>query len=266
MSEAAAGLAWRAVGAGPKLLLVNGYAATGEDWDPSFLSELAESYEVICPDNRGLRGSALGDLELTIDSMAADLEVLLDSLRIERLPVVGWSMGGFIAQRLAVRSPGRVTALALIATDPGGPDSVPPDPEVWSRLVDLSGTPEDQASRLISLLFPPELAADIDRRFGGVVAAARAELSAEMLRAQEDAMDAWHRDGQPRPADPGEPPTLIVHGSEDIVIPAANARALADRWLAGRVEILAGCGHAVMAQDPQRVVALIHGLLDHIDP
>jgi pimeloyl-ACP methyl ester carboxylesterase len=265
MSAGAAGLAWRSVGAGPKLLLVNGYAATGEDWDPSFLSELAESYEVICPDNRGLRGSALGDLELSIDSMAADLEALLDSLRIERLPVVGWSMGGFVAQRLAVRSPERVTALALIATDPGAPDSVPPDPEVWSRLVDLSGTPEDQASRLIHLLFPPELAADIDRRFGGLVATARAELSAETLRAQEYAMDTWHRDGQPRPADPGKPPTLIVHGSEDIVIPAANARALADRWLAGRVEIFAGCGHAVMAQDPQRVVALIRGLLDHID-
>jgi pimeloyl-ACP methyl ester carboxylesterase len=264
MSAAAAGLAWRAVGTGPKLLLVNGYAATGEDWDPSFLSELAESYEVICPDNRGLRGSALGDSELTIDSMAADLEALLDSLRIERLPVVGWSMGGFIAQRLAVRSPERVTALALIATDPGGPDSVPPDPEAWSRLVDLSGTSEDQASRLIHLLFPPELAADIDHRFGAVVATARAELSAETLRAQEDAMDAWHRDGQPRPADPGVPPTLIVHGSEDIVIPAANARALAERWLAGHVEIFAGCGHAVMAQNPQRVVALIRGLLDHI--
>lgn len=94
-------LAWHAVGEGSPLLLVNGYAATGEDWDPGFLTGLGKSFEVVCPDNRGVGGSALGATELTIDAMAADLEALLYALGIERLPVVGWSMGGFVAQRLA---------------------------------------------------------------------------------------------------------------------------------------------------------------------
>src|SRR5664279_5347582 len=106
-------LAWRAVGSGAPLLLVNGYAATAADWDPAFLDGLSESFEVVCPDNRGVGGSELGDGELTVDGMAADLEALLDALGIERAPIVGWSMGGFIAQRLAERAPGRVSALAL---------------------------------------------------------------------------------------------------------------------------------------------------------
>jgi 3-oxoadipate enol-lactonase len=241
----------------PPLLLINGYAATGSDWDPSFLEALGETHALICPDNRGMGEVELGDEELTIDLIAADLEQLLDREGIERLPVVGWSMGGFVAQRLTLRAPGRVAALALIDTDPGGPAAVLADPEVWARLVDHSGTPREQASRLISLLFPDPPAAEIDRRFGDLVAAARAALSPTALGAQEAAMEAWHRDAQQPPADGEVPPTLVLHGSEDIVIPPANAEALAARWPSARVELFAGCGHAVMAQEPARVAAAI---------
>lgn len=259
ISVAGRQFAWRTVGTGPPLLLVNGYAATGVDWDPAFIAALAESFAVICPDNRGMGESELGAAELTIVGMAADLEALLDALGIERATVVGWSMGGFVAQRLAERSPARVAALALLATDPGAPDSLLAAPADWSRLVDHSGTPRERASRLISLLFPPDLAPEIDRQFGEVVATAQAQLSPRALRAQEAAMKSWHRVEQSR--SPGEPlPTLVVHGDLDAVIPAANARALATRWPGARVEILPGCAHAPMAQAPQRVAALIGSL------
>jgi pimeloyl-ACP methyl ester carboxylesterase len=174
-------LAWRTLGEGPPLLLINGYAATGEDWDPTFLAALAASFAVTCPDNRGVGASELGEEELTIDGMAVDLVALLDALEIERATVVGWSMGGFVAQRLAARAPGRVAALALLATDPGGPDSVPAAAADWSRLVDRSGPPRERAARLVSLLFPPELAPEIDRQFGELVAAAQAQLSPRTL-------------------------------------------------------------------------------------
>lgn len=243
------------------LLLVNGYAATGADWDPTFLAELGRSHLVLCPDNRGLGGPELGAAELTIDLMAADLEALLDERGIERLPVVGWSLGGFIAQRLAERSPGRVASLALIATDPGGPTAEEATPEVWSRLIDHGGTPQEQATRLLSLLFPPPLAAEIDRRFGAVVAAARARLPDAVLSAQEAAMEAWHRVERPPIGAGAGPPVLILHGEEDIVIPVANAELLRRRWSGAGLEAFAGCGHAVMAQEPQRVAAAIRALL-----
>src|ERR1700733_1762309 len=242
-------LAWRSAGQGPPLLLINGYAATGSDWDPGFLDALGGSFEVICPDNRGVGDSELGEAELTVDGMAAGFEALLDALGVERAVLVGWSMGGFVAQRLAARSPERVAALALLATDRGGPESVPAEREAWSRLVDHSGTDRQQASRLISLLFPPDLALEIDRQFGAVVAEARGRLSTATLSAQEAAMEAWHRDGLPdRPA--AAPPTLVVHGDLDAVLPPANAKALAALWPGAKVEILAGCGPALMAQEP----------------
>jgi len=250
--------AWRAVGQGPPLLLVNGYAATGADWDPAFLDGLGASFEVLCPDNRGVGDSELGDGALTIDGMAADLAVLIDALGIERLPVVGWSMGGFVAQRLAERAPRRVAVLALLATDPGGPESVPAAPETWDRLTDHSGTPREQATRLISLLFPSELAIDIDRQFGEVVAAGRAGLSPALLTAQEAAMEAWHRDSRPGLEAEGIS-VLVAHGSLDVVIPPGNAEVLAARFPGATVEIFDGCGHGLMAQQPQPLVELIVG-------
>ena len=243
------------------LLLVNGYAATGADWDPIFLTALGRSHRVICAGNRGLGGPELGDVKLTIDLMASDLETLLDERGIKRLPVVGWSMGGFIAQRLAERAPARVTALALIATDPGGPGAIEAEPEVWARLVDHGGTPREQATRLLALLFPAPLATGIDRQFGEVVAAGRAQLPTAVLCAQEAAMEAWHREERPLPQAGEGPPALILHGEDDVVIPAANAELLARRWPGAGLETFAGCGHAVMAQEPQRVAAAIRELL-----
>jgi pimeloyl-ACP methyl ester carboxylesterase len=255
-------LAWRSVGDGPLLLLLNGYAATALDWDPVALSTLAQSFELICPDNRGVGESSFGDSAepLTIDGMAADVEALLDVLEVEAVPVAGWSMGGFIAQRLAMRAPERVTALTLLSTDPGGPESVQADPAVWARLTDHSGTPREQATRLIALLFPPDLAPGIDEQFGEVVATARAQLSPATLEAQEAAMAAWHKESQPTPND--SLPVLVAHGSEDVVIPPENVDALAARWPGCKVERFAGSGHAFIAQEPKRLAALVASFLD----
>ncbi|HEV7770463.1 MAG TPA: alpha/beta hydrolase [Solirubrobacterales bacterium] len=257
--------AHHAVGAGPQLLLINGYAATAADWDPTMLAGLARSFELICPDNRGVGDSELGGEPLTIDGMAADLEGLLDTLGLERVPVVGWSMGGFVAQRLVQRAPKRVERLALLSTDAGGPGAVLAAPEDWGRLTDHSGTSREQASRLISLLFPPPVAAEIDRQFGEVVAAARAELSLQALAAQEAAMDSWHAEDGSGPAGApegaGALSVLIAHGSEDVVIPVANAAVLADHWPGAEVELFAGGGHAFMAQEPQRIAELLISFL-----
>ena len=253
-------LGWRTVGEGPPLLLVNGYAATAADWAPAFLTGLSESCTVLLPDNRGMGTSTPGDLaEMTVGSLAADLDLLLDHLLIQRLPVAGWSMGGMIAQALTARSPGRVSALVLLSTDAGGSSAVRAPAATWARLVDHTGTPRAQATRLLSLLFPPEVAADVDRLFGDVVAVARAGLLSDVLGAQERALDAWHGDGPggPSPVPVPRPPVLVVTGTEDQVIPPANARLLAERWGTDRVERLQGAGHAVMAQEPVQLAASV---------
>jgi pimeloyl-[acyl-carrier protein] methyl ester esterase len=74
-------------------------------------------------------------------------------------------------------------------------------------------------------------------------------------------MEEWHRSGSAG-VEAGPPPTLIVHGELDVLIPAANTAPLAARWPGAKVEVLPGCGHAVMAQEPEPAVAMIRRLVD----
>ncbi len=248
------GLAHRTIGEGPPIVLLNGYAATSADWDPSFLEALGAGGTVICPDFPGMGDSPLAG-DVSVESMAADVAALMEELGTGRSPVAGWSMGGFVAQELARSEPGRVEALALVSTDPGGPDAVRCAPETWERLCDRTGTPREQASRLISLLFPPDFAEVVDRDFGDVVAEAKASLDPAALDAQEAAMGAWHEGhgGEARPR-PGVP-TLAAAGAVDQVIPPENAALLAGDE--GRREIFDGGGHAFMAQQPDRLAGLL---------
>jgi pimeloyl-ACP methyl ester carboxylesterase len=248
-------IAWTAIGDGAPLLLINGYAATGADWDPSFLGLLAARHRVICPDNAGLGRSTLADDEVVggAEGMAADMLALLDALELERTAVVGWSMGGFVAQALARSAPGRVTALGLISTHTGGPDCLEGEPRVARELVDHSGTPREQASRLISLLFPPAVAPEADERFGELVAAARAALPERVLFMQEEALRAWHDRLRALPILDPPLPTAIVHGGLDPVVPPGNAEVLARFHPRATVAIRPACAHAPMAQEPEAV-------------
>ncbi|MFT3865320.1 MAG: alpha/beta hydrolase [Solirubrobacterales bacterium] len=246
-------LAWTAIGDGRPLLLLNGYAATRLDWDPIFLGALAAECRVICPDNIGLGDSPLLDGATVggVEGMTGDALGLLDALGIERTAVAGWSMGGFVAQSLVRAAPQRIAGVGLISTHTGGPDCVDAAPGVFQVLIDHSGTPREQATRFISLLFSPDRAAEADQRFGDILATARAVLPEPVLFEQEDAIVGWHdRPTSLSLADPAIP-TAVVHGGSDTVVPPGNAEVLARFHPGAAVTVLAGCAHAPMAQEPQ---------------
>jgi 3-oxoadipate enol-lactonase len=253
-----ASLAVQYLGAGPPLLLLNGYGATKDDWDPAFRDALAAGSRVICPDNRGVGASPEAPPSLTVAAMAEDVIALMDARAIITAAVAGWSMGGFIAQEIAARHPERVDRLVLLATDPGGPATVKAPPEVEARLRDHSGTPRERAMRLLRLLFPPPVAARMDAEYGELVAAARAALSIEALRAQEAAVDRWHDEDEAADRLAAiTAPTLIAHGTEDELIPFTNGELLAEGISDSRLVAFEGAGHAFMAQEPRRAADLI---------
>ena len=251
-------ISFREIGAGPPLLLLNGYAASAADWDPTFLDELARGSRVICPDHRGIAGSLPLDGKLSVEGMAQDVADLLDAEGIETADVAGWSMGGFVAQQFASSSPDRVRRLALLGTDPGGPGATLADPATWAKLIDYSATPREQATRILSLIFPPELGAQIDAQFGELVAEARAALSHATLDAQSAAIDAWHGAPAEERLSRITAPTLVSGGTQDVVIPFENSTLLANSLPGTRLEAFDGCGHAFMAQEPVRLAGLIN--------
>ena len=254
-------IAYRRIGNGRPLVVLNGFAATSADWDPSFIDVLASSNELILVDNRGIGSSTDNGRPFGIDQLADDAARVIEMLDVERPSVLGWSMGGFIAQRLALHHPVRINKLILLATDPGGADA-DRSAAVWSQLIDMSGTPHEQARRLLSLVFPSAIVESIYREFGDIVAAARAQLSPDLVNRQAAAMDAWHRTGVGNRLREMNPPVLIATGTADIVIPPSNAlklvNAIPGAWLAQ----FKGGGHAFMYQYPRPLADLINNFLE----
>jgi pimeloyl-ACP methyl ester carboxylesterase len=166
-------LVYRRIGKGRPLLVLNGFGATSADWDPSFIDRLACCSELILLNNRGIGGSTDDGQSFDIAKLADDAARVIETLDFERASVVGWSMGGFIAQTLALTYPERVDKLILLSTDAGGADADVASPAVWSQLLDTTGTPHEQARRLLFLLFPNDVAESFYRQFGDIIAAAR---------------------------------------------------------------------------------------------
>jgi pimeloyl-ACP methyl ester carboxylesterase len=255
-------IAYRRIGNGRPLVVLNGFAATSADWDPSFIDRLASSNELILLDNRGIGRSTDNGQPFDLAKLADDAARIIEMLGIERVNVLGWSMGGFIAQRLALQHPDRINKLILLSTDPGGANADLASADVWSKLIDMSGTPHEQARRLLSLVFPRAIVESIYREFGDIVAAARAQLSTDLVNRQVAAMDAWHRTGIGNRVREINVPVLVATGTADIVIPPSNAlrlvNAIPGAWLAQ----FNGGGHAFMFQYPRPLADLINNFLE----
>jgi pimeloyl-ACP methyl ester carboxylesterase len=142
-------LVYHRIGGGRPLLVLNGFGATSADWDPSFIDRLTSSNELILLNNRGIGGSTDDGQSFDIAKLATDAAHVIETLGIERASVMGWSMGGFIAQALALNYADRVDILVLLSTDSGGIEADLASPDVWSELIDTSGTPNEQAPLVV---------------------------------------------------------------------------------------------------------------------
>jgi len=133
-------MAYKMVGKGSPILLINGYSAPLDFWDPTLVERLASNHTVITFDNRGVGNTTVGNKKFSIPQFAQDTSKLLDALKIKKADIIGWSMGGMIAQELALSNPEKVGKLIIYASICGGNQSVPPSPEVLKVFSNQSGS------------------------------------------------------------------------------------------------------------------------------
>ena len=123
-------IVYKMFGKGEPILLISGATGDMNSWDPSTLKSLSSNHTVIIFDNRGVANTTTGSEAFSIQQFANDTVGLLDVLKIQKADVLGHSMGGIVAQQLAVTHPEKVNRLILVSTTCGGKDSIPPSPQL----------------------------------------------------------------------------------------------------------------------------------------
>lgn len=243
-------------GSGEPLLLIMGMSGTHLSWGEPFLQGLREQFEVCVYDHRGVGHSTAAEAGFTIADLADDADGLLDAIGWETAHVVGISMGGMIAQELALRHPQRIRTLTLGCTYPGGAGSALASQETMSKLMAGLGSGDvEQAIRASwEVNVSPEFAGDEAAFAAFRSAALDLPVPVDMIMAQAQAVmghDAGDRLARI------EAPTLVIHGTADEMLPVGNASIIAERIPDSRLEILDGVGHIFFRERPEESVRLI---------
>jgi len=212
---------------GAPLLLINGLGPQMIGWDDDFCRLLVDrGFRVIRFDNRDVGLSTRPEEPHTLDDMAGDTAGLLDALGIRAAHVVGASMGGFIAQLVALNHPERVLSLTSIMSGSNGPDQVAPTDEARALLVEPAAeTREGRIERA-------RIAAAIDRGYN----------PAGFIRQLQAITAATGRLERLRSL---RVPTLVIHGDADILVPVENGRRVAAAIPGARLVEIQGMGHDV---------------------
>ena len=253
---ATAELHYERSGSGEPLLMIQGMSGTHVAWGEPFLAPLRESFDVIAFDNRGIGLSGPIDGPFTILEMAGDAAGLLDELGIESAHVCGISMGGMIAQDLALAQPDRLRSLTLGCTYCGGPGSQLMPEENARKLMEGMGSGDrDKAIRAsYEVNLSPAFRSDEGHFATFHEMATSVPAAKETIQLQIQAIF-----GHDTSARLGEipTPTLIVHGTDDGVLPYPNGELIASLMPAARLETLDGVGHMFWWEQPERSAELI---------
>jgi pimeloyl-ACP methyl ester carboxylesterase len=225
-------------------------------WGPRFSALLEESFDVISFDNRGIGLSAPVTEQFSIAEMAADAAALLDALEIESAHVLGISMGGMIAQELALAHPERIRSLTLGCTYCGGEGSKLMDPADFQGLVEAmgSGDPQRVFRAMYELNLSPGFRADESRYAEFIEMAEALPAPRQTIGFQLQAITAHDTNARL----PGlSVPPLVIHGTVDRVLGYPNGPLIASLVPGARLETFEDVGHMFWWEQPERTAELV---------
>jgi pimeloyl-ACP methyl ester carboxylesterase len=245
-----ADIRYTSTGAGDVVLLVQGVGVAGEGWRPQ-AAALAARFRTIAVDNRGVGRSSLGSEPLTIERMASDALAVMDAEAVDRFHLVGHSMGGLIALRVALTARERVRSLSLLCTFANGKDGT----GLSARMFVLGlrtriGTRSMRRNAMLNMIMPDTYLRTVDRRiladelsglFGRDLA-----VQPPIVMKQLRAMAAYSAAGSLRQL--AGMPTLVISAAHDPIAPPRLGRALAEGIPGARFLEFAHAGHAAPIQ------------------
>lgn len=251
-------VAYKLFGNGSPILLINGFSAPLDFWDPTLIRKLASNHTVITFDNRGIGNTTSGSKQFSIKQFADDTSRLMEELKIKKADVIGWSMGGMIAQEVALSNPDKVGKLIIYASTCGTNQSVAPSPEVVDIFSNQSGNMMEMLQRFLPLLFPdhwrnsnPSFIEELPKS---------SEVSPiETLKLQTEAIINWT--GTCDRLGSITQPTMVLVGTDDILTVPANSILMAEKIPGSWLVQIKGGGHAMMMQYPDKFTNIVDTFL-----
>ena len=235
-------------GSGPTLILIRGLGSNSDHWYAQ-LPALAAHFQVVAFDNRGIARTTDPGGDFSIVDLAQDTLGLMDYLKCERAHVMGLSMGGMIAQEMAINYPARLEKLVLACTHAGGPQQIQPAPAVRKAFEEMVYVASDDAKiKAAPTLFDSKTLAERPE-----VAQAYAKVSLkhpagpEILTKQWSAVivhDTHQRLSQIKAA------TLVITGDGDLLIPPGNSKILVQGIPDAQLVVVPGGGHQILVEQP----------------
>ncbi len=246
-------LHYELAGSGAPVLFIQGVGVAGEGWRPQ-VDGLAADFQTLIFDNRGLGRSVPCRGKISIQAMAEDARALMDEVGWESAHVVGHSMGGVIAQQLALDVPKRVRSLSLLCTFPRGKDAARITPWVlWMTLRTRVGSRPARRRAFLEMLYPAAFLAgqDLDALAAKVGALVGRDLadSPPILMKQVQALG--RHDVSKRLGELAGIPTLVVSAVHDPIALPAYGRRLAELIPESKYEVLPAASHGVTLHQPE---------------
>jgi len=253
-------IGYKKIGVGPPILLITGFSASMNNWPPTLISNLSKHHTVYIFDNRGIGDTTLGYKNFTIDQFTQDTLGLMNALNISKADIIGFSMGGFIAQDIALTNPLKINKLVMYATVCGGPESTPLHENLTKITLNSKNATEFYRG-LVPLIFPKELIRNNQSVIDYIAEKFPVNTSMDIIRNQFSALYSWNYKGVCDQIKNINSPTLIMVGTKDILNPPSNSLMMAekipDSWLI-RIQ---GGGHAVMPQNVSKIATVIDAFL-----
>jgi pimeloyl-ACP methyl ester carboxylesterase len=246
-------IAYKIFGKGDPILLINGYSQSMDNWDPILLEKLASNHTVIIFDNRGIGNTTSGEKGFSIVQFANDTAGLLDALEIKQIDVLGYSMGGIIAQELGLNHPNRVGKLIIYASTCGGKEFTISQ-DVINTLSNGTGTAMERIERLLDLFFPQEWRNENPNYLKDLPKTTET-ISNKTLDQQIEAIFNWT--GVCSKLENITQPTLVIVGTDDVIASPVNSLLITEQIPGAWLVQIKDAGHGLMYQYPEEFSSIL---------